>query len=86
MDAFKINANYSLIFKDVEKALVPSQIKIKDNFKDLVSTENIHIDDYKYYEYVQFKKAVFKSDSSSLKYDNVTGRITQMVFNFDKIR
>ena len=41
---------------------------------------------YKYYEYVQFKKAVFKSDSSSLKYDNVTGRITQMVFNFDKIR
>ena len=41
---------------------------------------------YKYYEYVQFKKAVFKSDSSSLKYDNVTGRITEMVFNFDKIR
>lgn len=52
MDAFKINANYGLILKDVEKALVPSQIKIKDNFKDLVSTENIDIDDYKYYEYV----------------------------------
>ena len=52
LDAFKINANYSLILKDVEKALVPSQIKIKDNFKDLISTENIDIDDYKYYEYV----------------------------------
>ena len=52
IDAFKTNSNYSLILKDVEKALVPSQIKIKDSFKDLVSNENIVIDDYKYYEYV----------------------------------
>ena len=52
IDAFKTNSNYSLILKDVEKTLVPSQIKIKDSFKDLVSNENIVIDDYKYYEYV----------------------------------
>lgn len=52
IDAFKTNSNYSLILKDVEKTLVPSQIKIKDSFKDLVSNENIVIDEYKYYEYV----------------------------------
>lgn len=52
IDAFKTNSNYSLILKDVEKTLVPSQIKLKDSFKDLVSNENIVIDDYKYYEYV----------------------------------
>ena len=40
----------------------------------------------KYYEYMQFKRSIFKSDSSKLIYDNTTGRITQMVFNFDKIR
>ena len=44
------------------------------------------IDAYKYYEYMQFKRSVFKSDSNSIKYDNETGRIIQMVFNFDKIR
>ena len=44
------------------------------------------INAYKYYEYMQFKRAVFKSDSNNLKYDNVTGRITQMIFDFDKIR
>lgn len=52
IDAFKTNSNYSLILKDVEKTLVPSQIKIKESFKDLVSNENVVIDDYKYYEYV----------------------------------
>ena len=37
---------------------------------------------YKYYEYVQFKKAKFNSDSSAIQYDNVTQRITHMKFEF----
>ena len=40
---------------------------------------------YKYYEYVQFKRSLFNSKSSEVKYDNVTGRIKQMVFEFVKI-
>ena len=37
---------------------------------------------YKYCEYIQFKRAKFDSDSSQIVYDNVTGRISKMVFNF----
>ena len=36
----------------------------------------------KYYEYVQFKKAKFQSQSNMIKYDEVTGRIISMTFNF----
>ncbi len=36
----------------------------------------------KYYEYVQFKRGKFNSVGSELKYDNTTGRVYQMVFNF----
>lgn len=37
---------------------------------------------YKYYEYVQFKRAKFNPIESELKYDKVTGRVYQMKFNF----
>ena len=36
----------------------------------------------KYYEFTQFKKAKFKSDSSYIQYDQDTGRIKQMKFEF----
>ncbi len=32
------------------------------------------------------KRSIFKSDSENLVYDNLTGRITKMVFNFVEIR
>ena len=35
-----------------------------------------------YYEYVQFKKAKFQSQSNMIKYDKVTGRIISMTFDF----
>lgn len=78
-DDDKINA--------VKKFNYSSKTKYKldvAGYTDMTNKEKDKV--FQYYEYVQFKKAVFKSDSSSLKYDNVTGRITQMVFNFDKIR
>lgn len=37
-------------------------------------------DIYKYYEYVQFKRAYFDPVDSGLKYNNGTGRVTQMEF------
>lgn len=37
---------------------------------------------YKYYEYLQFKRGIFKSDSSKIQYDSTTGRITNMKFDF----
>ena len=46
---------------------------IQNNFKDKA---------YMYYEYTQFKKAKFKSESRDITYDQTTGRIKQMVFDF----
>lgn len=40
---------------------------------------------YKYYEYMQFKRSLFNSVTNQIEYDNSSGRITKMVFNFDKI-
>lgn len=37
-------------------------------------------DVYKYYEYTQFKRAYFDPVDSELKYNNGTGRVTQMKF------
>ena len=41
---------------------------------------------FKCYEYMQFKRSVFKSASNSIKYDDATGRITNMAFNFVEVR
>lgn len=39
----------------------------------------------KYYEYMQFKRSVFKSNPDKITYSNESGRITGMEFNFIKI-
>ena len=49
-----------------------------DIWKALDSYKN---DVQQYYEYVQFKKAKFQSQSSKIQYDNI-GRIISMTFNF----
>lgn len=41
---------------------------------------------YKYYEYVQFKRTVFKSDSNKIVYDSNTGRVSYMCFDFVKVK
>ena len=41
----------------------------------------IQEDVYKYYEYIQFKRAHF--DCTDIEYDGNTGRVTRMVFNFN---
>lgn len=41
---------------------------------------------YKYYEYVQFKRTVFKSDSTKIQYDSVSGRVSYMRFDFVKVK
>ena len=38
---------------------------------------------YEYYEYVQFKKATFKCNN--VEYDNATGRVKKMNFDFVSI-
>ena len=38
-----------------------------------------------YYEYMQFKRCIFKSDSNAIQYDDVSGRIKYMKFTFNKI-
>lgn len=39
-------------------------------------------DVYTYYEYMQFKRGEFDSVSNQLQYDDATGRVSKMVFNF----
>lgn len=46
---------------------------VKDSFKT---------DVYKYYEYVQFKKALFICESESIIYDEVSGKVSEMIFDF----
>lgn len=38
-----------------------------------------------YFEYIQFKKGVFQSKSNEIKYDNDTGRISEMSFVYINI-
>lgn len=52
----------------------------KVNSKDGLLQEKDYM--YKYYEYMQFKRALFDSVASSIEYDNQTGRITKMEFKF----
>ena len=55
-----------------------TKLKVSDKASLLAEKENA----YKYYEYMQFKRAKFDSVSSAIKYDNSTGRIYYMEFSF----
>lgn len=46
---------------------------IQNNFKEIA---------LKYYEYTQFKKAKFESNSNLIEYDKASGRVKKMVFTF----
>lgn len=61
------------------------KIKAADNNYTAIQSEiEGHIVNlYKYYEYVQFKKATFKCNN--VEYDNATGRVKKMVFDFVSI-
>ena len=97
-DATKIAKGYNAIFKNPSTDADKINAVKKFNYSSSNKKYNMNVQGYEdmtsnekdgafeYYEYMQFKKSVFKSDSSKIVYDNVTGRITQMVFNFDKIR
>ena len=50
-----------------------------ENKSQLITQQD---DVYKYYEYVQFKRSKFNSDTSAIKYDASTGRICEMKFDF----
>ncbi len=50
------------------------------NWKELREGGEIRTDVYTYYEYVQFKRARF--DCKKVEYDNKTGRITKLEFEF----
>ena len=54
-----------------------------DGYNSMITNEKDKA--YKYYEYMQFKRSLFNSATDQIEYDNATGRIIKMVFNFDKI-
>ena len=51
------------------------------DFKEIKENSQIRNDVYKYYEYIQFKRAHF--DCEKVEYNNETGRITKMKFKFN---
>lgn len=55
-----------------------TKLKVNNKNELLAQKDNA----YKYYEYMQFKRAKFNSVSSSIKYDSSTGRICEMEFKF----
>ncbi len=55
------------------------KVKIS-SFDEIKNGSTIREDVYKYYEYVQFKRAYF--DCKNVEYDSNTGRITKMDFEF----
>lgn len=65
-------------------ALSSKKYDMNNGYDTMVGNEKNKV--RKYYEYMQFKRSIFKSDSSKLIYDNTTGRITGMKFNFVEIR
>ena len=58
-----------------------SKKKTVSDFKEIKENSQIRNDVYKYYEYIQFKRAHF--DCEKVEYNNKTGRITKMEFKFN---
>ena len=58
-----------------------SKKKTVSDFKEIKENSQIRNDVYKYYEYIQFKRAHF--DCEKVEYNNQTGRITKMEFKFN---
>lgn len=59
---------------------ISTKVKI-DDFDDIKSGSEIREEIYKYYEFIQFKRANF--DCTSCEYDKNTGRIIKMEFVFN---
>lgn len=59
-----------------------SKNKKINKYDEINETSNIRKDIYKYYEYIQFKRARFDCVDGSVKYSN-TGRIVEMKFKFN---
>ena len=59
--------------------------KVKDSFDNHLMKEYKYKNAiYKYYEYIQFKRSIFSC--KEMDYDNDTGRISYIVYKFEKIR
>lgn len=63
-----------------EKYSISTDQKIQEAWSDIGPGGTVRKDVYTYYEYVQFKRAIFKCND--VKYNQQTGRIISMDFSF----
>ena len=84
-----------LALYDGTKYILPTHLQVEPNkwiitfenqsqasiSKEIKENSQIRNDVYKYYEYIQFKRAHF--DCEKVEYNNETGRITKMKFKFN---
>ena len=57
--------------------------KFDEAYSEL-NSHGVKDDAYKYYEYIQFKRCIFQC--IDMTYDNNTGRVSNITFNFVKLR
>ena len=58
-------------------------MKINNIYSNMQRKININdADVMKYYEYYQFKKGIFKCESTDITYDQPTGRVSTIKFTF----
>ena len=70
------------IYKDQNKKIIDNDT-VDEAYSEL-NSHGVKDDAYKYYEYIQFKRCIFKC--TEMKYDNNTGRVSNITFEFVKLR
>lgn len=80
------NSNYEDAIKNFNSAcknrrkIIEIDKAVEEVYDDMVSEHKENV--CQYYEYVQFKRAKFNCDTENVRYDQQTGRILEMNFNF----
>ena len=63
------------------KAITGRDVSYNEMKNEIINTANIK----QYYEYYQFKKAIFKCDINSITYDSVSQRVNSISFTYNKM-
>lgn len=76
-----IDSNNDTEKEEAVKRFNSASRKVKiSNFNEITKNSTIRNEVYEYYEYIQFKRALFKCTGTT--YNKKTGRITEMKFEF----
>ena len=75
---------FNALLKNSTLALPYDDAHVDSSYNTLMTNTNYYENAYKYYEYKQFKRAVFKCNNVTYDTAKGTGRVTSMEFEFTK--